>query len=176
MARGPNMEPRAVTKPQPGARADRISYPLNPRLERMRFLSRLLDNSIPLPGGWRIGLDPLIGLVPVAGDFVASTLSVWLIYDAARLGLPKRVLGRMTLNVLVEAAFGSIPLLGDIFDAAWKANARNMRLVEMHYTPALRERVPRKLGAAVGLLLLTFYAIILGILYLVGLGIYSLFN
>ena len=160
----------------PSARGERITYPVNPRLERMRFLSRLLDNSIPLPGGYRIGLDPLIGLVPVAGDFVASTLSVWLIYDAARLGLPLRVLGRMTVNVLIEATVGSIPFLGDIFDATWKANARNMRLVEQHYSPTLRERVPRKLGATVGLLLLGLYGLIFGILYLIGLGIYSLFN
>lgn len=106
----------------------------------MRFLSRLLDNSITLPGGYRIGIDPLIGLVPGVGDFVAAGLSLWLVWDAMRLGIRKRVVLRMFLNVLIETMVGAIPLLGDLFDAVWKANARNMRLVELHYSPALEQR------------------------------------
>ena len=121
----------------------RIEYPANPRLQRMRALSRLLDNSILLPGGYRIGVDPLIGLIPAAGDLIAAGLSFWIIYDAALLGLPKRVLGKMLGNVVVEMLVGSIPGLGDVFDAAWKANARNMRLVDLHYAPSMKARSER---------------------------------
>lgn len=123
--------------------ASRIDYPANPRLQRMRALSRFLDNSILLPGGYRIGADPLIGLIPAAGDLIAAGLSFWLIYDAALLGLPGRVLGKMLGNVVVEMIVGSIPGLGDLFDAAWKANARNMRLVDLYYSPTLKPRSER---------------------------------
>ena len=144
--------------------AARIDYPPNARLERMRKLSRFLDNSILLPGGYRIGMDPLIGLVPAAGDLIAAGLSFWLIWDAALLGVPKRVLGRMVLNVVVEMLVGSVPGLGDVFDAAWKSNARNLRLVEASYSPALKPRSERSIllmmgGVAAGLLVLWVSAV-----------------
>ena len=144
---------------------ERIEYPASRRLERMRWLSRLLDTSIGLPGGYRIGIDPIIGLVPGIGDVISSGLSVWLVYDAIRLGLKKRIIARMVINVVIEAAVGVVPVLGEIFDAAFKANVRNMRLVEANYTPALKERSLWKiitvlLGAIVmvyGSLFLAFY-------------------
>ena len=156
-------------------RPEKIEPPSNPRLARMRFMSRLLDNSILLPGGYRIGLDPIIGLIPGIGDFIASTLSFWLIFDAARLGMKKRVLARMAGNVLVETLFGTIPLLGDLVDAAWKANARNMQLVEKHYSPANRERSFASLALVSLLALMALWAILLGALYLVFRFIASLF-
>jgi hypothetical protein len=129
---------------------ERIEYPVNKRLARMRALSRLLDTAIRLPGGFRIGIDPIIGLVPVLGDVIASGLSVWLVYDATRLGIPKRVLTRMVLNVMIEAAIGAVPVIGDFIDAAWKANARNMKLVEASYSPTLPTRPLWKLVTIVG--------------------------
>src|SRR6478672_8887956 len=95
------------------AQVTRIVQPPNRRLGRMRFLSRLLDNCILLPGGYRIGLDPIIGLLPAVGDFLTATLSVWLIYDAARLGISKRSLFKMGANVLFDSVAGSLPVLGD---------------------------------------------------------------
>ena len=146
---------------QPGGTtgAARIDYPPNSRLERMRKLSRFLDNSILLPGGYRIGMDPLIGLIPAAGDLIATGLSFWIIYDAALLGVPKRILGKMLVNVAVEMVVGSVPGLGDIFDAAWKANARNLKLVEFAYSPRLKPRSEKAIflmmaGVAGGLLVL----------------------
>lgn len=129
------------------AHAERIEYPVSRRLERMRAFSRLLDTAFQLPGGFRIGIDPLIGLVPGIGDVIATGLSIWLIYDAARLGIRKRILALMTFNVIVEAAVGVFPILGDIFDAVWKANVRNMRLVEKDYRPTMKERSFWKLFA-----------------------------
>ena len=129
------------------AHAERTEYPVSRRLERMRAFSRLLDTAFQLPGGFRIGIDPLIGLVPGIGDVIATGLSIWLIYDAARLGIRKRILALMTFNVIVEAAVGVFPILGDIFDAVWKANVRNMRLVEKDYRPTMKERSFWKLFA-----------------------------
>jgi uncharacterized membrane protein len=150
-----------------GARPARLDAPLDPRMARMRFLSRFLDNSIWLPGGYRIGFDPIIGLVPGVGDFLTSTLSFWIVFDAARMGIKKRVLARMVGNVLVEALVGVVPVLGDIFDAAWKANARNFQLIEQHFSPAARPRSVRKIGAAFLLALICVYALIFSALYFV---------
>ena len=125
------------------SKVERIVYPPNKRLNRMRFLSRLLDNSILLPGGMRIGIDPLIGLLPGIGDFLGALLSLSIVYDAARLGVRKRAIGQMLGNVVIDTAISSFPVAGDLFDAAWKANARNLRLVELEYSPVMKERPAR---------------------------------
>jgi hypothetical protein len=117
-----------------------------------------MDQSIVLPSGFRIGLDPILGLVPGLGEVVTSTISCYLVYQSALLGLPKRVLMRMVGNVALESLAGSVPILGDLFDAVWKSNMRNLRLLEEHYHPALAERSSRKIAlwmaAIFGLLVL----------------------
>lgn len=99
---------------------------------RLQRLARLLDDAFALPGGYRIGLDGLIGLVPVAGDIVGALLAVYIIVQARRLGVPLRLQGRMLGNVLLELVVGLIPVLGDVFDFAFKANRRNLALIEAH--------------------------------------------
>jgi hypothetical protein len=102
-------------------------------LQRLRKLSRLLDNAISIPGTtFRIGLDPILGLLPGAGDFVGTALSAYIVIEAARLGLPRDTLGRMVFNILTESVLGVVPVLGDLFDFAWKANTKNMELLEAH--------------------------------------------
>lgn len=102
-------------------------------LKRIRTLSHLLDNAIPIPGTThRIGIDPLLGLLPGAGDVTGAVLSAYIVLEAARFGLPRATLARMTLNIVSETALGSLPLLGDFFDATWKANSRNIALLEAH--------------------------------------------
>jgi hypothetical protein len=114
----------------------------------VRRLGWLLDRSIPI-GDYRIGLDPLLGLVPGVGDTLTATLAVVIIYDAARLGLPVNVLLRMLGNILIDTLLGSVPLLGDLFDFAWQANTRNLRLVERHYDPLRAERPSSRIGTAI---------------------------
>ncbi len=101
-------------------------------LERVRQLSYLLDNAIPLPGGYRVGLDPLLGLVPGVGDLLGTSMSAYLIWVAASTGLPRSTVMRMVLNVGLETVVGSVPVVGDLFDVAWKANVRNLALLESH--------------------------------------------
>ncbi|HYJ78007.1 MAG TPA: DUF4112 domain-containing protein [Longimicrobiaceae bacterium] len=99
-------------------------------LRRLDALAYLLDNSIPIPGtGRRVGLDALIGLVPGVGDAAGALLSSYIVVEGARLGAPPAVLLRMVLNVGVEAVAGALPFAGDLFDAWWKANDRNVRLL-----------------------------------------------
>ena len=97
--------------------------------KRLDRLAWLLDSAIRLPGGFRIGLDGIIGLVPGIGDLVGTALSSYLVVEAARLKLPFRLLARMAMNVLIELVVGVIPIVGDIFDFAFKANLRNMRIL-----------------------------------------------
>lgn len=100
------------------------------RIERLNALANVLDNSIPVPGtGMRIGLDPLIGLVPGVGDAIGGLMSSYIVLQAARLGTPVSVLLRMLLNLGLEAVIGAIPVLGDLFDAGFKANLRNLALL-----------------------------------------------
>jgi hypothetical protein len=97
---------------------------------RLNRLAWLLDSSIPIPGTrLSIGIDALIGLVPFIGDLVGVLLSSTILVEAARLGAGRSVLARMALNVAVEGLAGLVPFAGDVFDAAWKANQRNVRLL-----------------------------------------------
>ena len=121
---------------------------VHPRLQRLRRLAWLLDRSIPL-GPYRIGLDPLLGLIPGMGDALGAGMSIIILYDAARLGTPVHVLVRMILNVLVELVIGSIPILGDLFDFAWQANHRNLALVERHFDPVRAERPAKRIATAI---------------------------
>src|ERR1700749_5106378 len=103
------------------------------RLARLRKLAWLIDASFGLPGtGFRFGLNSVIGLLPVGGDAVLGAISLYIIYQAHQLGVPKRKLIQMLANTGVEVVGGSIPIIGDMFDMALKANLRNLRIIEDH--------------------------------------------
>jgi hypothetical protein len=133
--------------------------------ERLSWLAWLLDSSIPIPGTrLTVGLDALIGLFPVIGDLIGVLLSSYILSEAARLGAPKVVLWRMAFNVGVEGVVGIIPFAGDVFDAAWKANQRNVRLLDGWLErPEKAERSSRLFGALLVLGLVGFLAL-LGVL------------
>ena len=103
------------------------------RLKRIKRLAWLVDAAFVIPGTkFRFGLNSLIGLAPGAGDAVLGALSLYIIHQAAQLGVPRHLLMRMIGNVAVEVIGGSVPVLGDLFDVALKANLRNIRLLEEH--------------------------------------------
>lgn len=104
----------------------------HPKSVKRRDLTWLLDNSIQLPGGLKIGLDGLIGLIPGVGDVVGGGLSTWILYQAYKQGVPKTVLARMVVNIFIDTVIGFIPLIGDLFDFIWKANAKNATLLARH--------------------------------------------
>jgi hypothetical protein len=103
------------------------------RLKRVRLLSRLLDEQFRIPGTtYRVGLDGLLGLLPGAGDAIGALLSAYILYEAIRLGAPKTVLLRMVTNIGIDTLGGAIPVVGDIFDVAWKANKKNAALLHAY--------------------------------------------
>ena len=96
-----------------------------------KWISVWSDTVFEVPGlGWRFGLDPIIGLIPVAGDFASALVSLYILSLAAEMQVPRSTMLRMGLNVAIDYFVGSIPIVGNIFDFAWKANARNMQLLE----------------------------------------------
>jgi hypothetical protein len=103
------------------------------RLNRLRRLAWFVDAAFRLPGTrFRFGLNSVIGLLPVGGDAVLGAISLYIIYEAARLGIPSHKLARMLANVGIEVVGGSVPILGDLFDVALKANLRNLTIIEEH--------------------------------------------
>lgn len=99
--------------------------------ENLRTLAWVLDDSLPIPGTkYRIGLDALVGLVPGVGDLLGTVLSSYIVLQAAQLGVSKATLVRMVINIAIEGVLGSVPFAGDVFDAAWKANQKNVVLLD----------------------------------------------
>jgi len=102
-----------------------------------------MDTAIRIPGtSFRIGLDPIIGLIPGAGDLISTAFSAYIIFLATRFGIPRQYLARMIFNIALEAIVGTVPLVGDLFDAYYKSNIRNLALLEQHLTavePELEE-------------------------------------
>jgi hypothetical protein len=106
-------------------------------LNRIRKFSYLMDSAFRIPGTkFRFGLDPIIGLVPGAGDLVDTAFSAYLIYLATRFNIPPKTFRTMIYNIGLEAVIGSVPLVGDIFDAFYKSNMRNLALLEAHLEAA----------------------------------------
>ena len=101
------------------------------RLARIRKLAWLLDAQFMVPGTrFRFGINSLIGLAPAAGDMLMGVVSLYIVNEARQMGAPPALLGRMLANVAVEVLGGAVPLMGDLFDTVFKANLRNLALLE----------------------------------------------
>ena len=101
------------------------------RYRRIRNVAILMDAAVRVPGTrFRLGLGSLIGLPPVAGDTLLTAISLWIVWEAQKLGLPRAKIVRMLGNIAIETALGSVPVLGDLMDVVWKANLRNLAIIE----------------------------------------------
>jgi hypothetical protein len=140
-------------------------------MQRLRRLGRLLDSAIGIPGTkFRIGLDPIIGLIPGGGDTVGMMLSSFIVLEGARMGASKSTLSMMAFNILLETIAGTVPVVGDIFDVTWKSNLRNIGLLEEHLKIS-RATPKSNHGFAILLILglaIVFVAGIVGSFYLLG--------
>ncbi len=128
--------------------------------DRLAVLAWLLDSSIPIPGTrLTVGLDALIGLLPFVGDLLGVLLSSYILAEANRMGVGRRILVRMAFNVAIDGVVGIVPLFGDVFDAAWKANQKNVKLLNAWAErPHRTRRASGLFLAALALGLLVFLA------------------
>lgn len=127
-------------------------------LDKLKKLGKLMDSKFEGPFGFRFGFDGLIGLLPIVGDFATSGISLFIIYQAAMLGCSVPTLLRMILNVMIDNFLDVFPILGNILDFVWKANNKNMILLEKHLAnPTHTHRQSLfVIGSLVTLLLLFF--------------------
>ncbi len=103
------------------------------RLKRLRRLAWLIDGAFVFPGTrFRFGFNSIVGLLPVGGDVALGVVSLYIVYEAAQLGVSRPLLARMMANVALEVVGGSVPILGDLFDVVLKANLRNLAIIEQH--------------------------------------------
>jgi|TARA_B110000263_G_scaffold135094_1_gene117322 hypothetical protein len=101
------------------------------KLLRLKLLSERLDNSIKIPGtNQKIGIDAIVGIIPILGDFIGAIFSTYILYSGIKMGVSSKIVKKMATNIAIEFIIGSIPIIGDIFDALWKANKRNVELIE----------------------------------------------
>lgn len=143
--------------PDPHARA---------RLDEARALARFLDAAFRIPGtDVRIGLDPILSLLPGLGDVAASALGSYLMVLAWRLGAPSSVIARMALNLIADALIGAVPVVGDVGDVFFRANLRNARLLEQWTASPRRTR--RASVAVVALAILAVLAVVAALLFAV---------
>lgn len=125
-----------------------------------------MDAGIRIPGTTlRFGLDPILGLIPGGGDAVGAVLAGWILVEAIRMGASRATVLRIAGNVVLDAGVGTIPFIGDLFDFAWKANLRNVALLERHLaTPGRAAHADRSFNLMVlgGVLVLLFGLLALG--------------
>jgi Domain of unknown function (DUF4112) len=142
------------------------------RTRRVRTVARLLDNAISIPGtSWKIGLDPIIGLIPGVGDMVGAVLSGYIVLEAVRAEVPTFTLARMLMNVGIDTLLGAVPAVGDVFDAAWKSNVMNVALLERHL--AVAGSAPPKRRNVIGVMALALIVLVLIVGAGVALGIFA---
>lgn len=140
------------------------------RLARLRRLVWWLDEGIRVPGTrFRIGLDPILGLIPGLGDAAGALLGATILLESLRRRVPRSTLVRIGVNILIDTAVGAVPVLGDVFDAVWKSNRRNLELLERHATdPSNARREDRMIVVSLILVLAaTCFGLLLGFALLV---------
>lgn len=138
-------------------------------LARARTLARLLDSAAKVPGtGIRFGADAILGLIPGLGDVAGAALAGYLVILAQRLGAPRAVVLRMLANVAVDTIGGTVPLIGDLFDVAFKSNTRNVALLEqvVNTPPVETTRTSRLMvwGTLLGIVLLVAGGLVVTVL------------
>jgi hypothetical protein len=133
----------ALSRSLAAERAGVVATEPRPRAEVERSLdqlSHLMDGLFRIPGtGWRVGLDAIVGLIPGVGDFATTAVSLYILAAGVRYRVPKVTLLRMATNIGVDYLLGSIPVVGDVFDAAWKSNQMNVELLRRRASVSAEE-------------------------------------
>jgi len=136
------------------------------KLLRLKLLGNRLDEIITIPGTkYKIGIDPIIGIFPVIGDLLGSIISIYIIYSGSKMGVSSQVIAKMCLNLGIDFTVGLIPVFGDIFDMGWKANKKNIELIEKNINQTKENNGFNNLIiATLTILILVVFLMILGFL------------
>ena len=101
--------------------------------QRIEVMEHMLENALTVPGTrFRLGLDAILGVIPVVGDLISAAMGAWIVWEARNLGMPKWQLWRMGANVGIDTAIGAIPFVGDAFDLVFRSNSKNLRIIRKH--------------------------------------------
>lgn len=134
-------------------------------LSNLNALAKIMDAQFRIPGtDIRFGIDALVGLIPGVGDVVTFLISSYMVSTAAKQGVSNYVLVRMILNIILDGLVGAIPILGDVFDVVFKANQRNMKLLQEHYAEGKHRGSAKKIIIPV---VIVFIALLMGLTWLV---------
>jgi Domain of unknown function (DUF4112) len=153
--------------PKPAPSNSRSKRSTETELAQLRQLSHLWDQAIAIPGTkWRIGLESIIGLLPIGGDWIGLVMSSYILFHAVKFNLPRSIMVRMVINILIDAIVGAVPILGDLFDTTWKANTKNVNLLEAHLKSPQKNQSADKL-----MLWLLFIGCILFVVLLFGISV-----
>lgn len=133
---------------------------------RARAVARVLDGVIPLPGGARLGLDAIVGLIPGFGDLAGAAASAYIVLLAIRAGASRAAVVRMVGNIAADTLVGSFPILGDLFDLGWQSNTRNVAIMEKDLAGTGVHRHSSK--AVLLLIVLGVLVVLAGLAYLIG--------
>ena len=157
-SRSPELDPIEISDP------DRVRA----RSAGLRTLVRVLDDAVAIPGtNIRFGLDALLGLIPGVGDVTGGVMSGMVILAAQRAGAPRSIIARMVVNAAIDMIVGTVPLLGDLFDATWKANRKNLDLLDRYLERPIATKKASAafvVGALIVLLLLVAGSILLAVM------------
>lgn len=135
------MSNTVISYPAPRHRTDALTPEIvDPRIADVEAVARWFDYAFELPGGFRFGLAGIIGLIPGIGDVIDALISLYIVVRAIQLGISRVAIARMLVNVGIEAVAGSVPLIGDLFDVAFKANRRNYQLLKSHLSQPARQQ------------------------------------
>ena len=134
------------------------------KLLRLKLLSERLDELTKIPGtNQKIGIDAIIGVIPILGDFIGVVFSTYIMYSGIKMGVSSKVLTKMAANIAIEFIIGWIPIIGDVFDILWKANKRNVELIEdATAEKQVNEKLNYLIMASLIILILSTILVILG--------------
>ena len=133
------------------------------RITRLKRLSERLDETFTIPGtDHKIGIESIIGVIPLVGDLIGGIISTYIMYSGIKIGASPRIIAQMAANIAIDFAIGSIPIIGDLFDFVWKANKKNVKLIEE--VSVLNEETNKINYLIVATLIVGLVAIILAIL------------
>ena len=146
--------------------SEEIDEIIEERVLRLKRLSERLDETFTIPGtDYKIGIESIIGVIPLIGDLIGGIISTYIMYSGIKIGVSPRIIAQMAANIAIDFAIGSIPIIGDLFDFIWKANKKNVELIE---ETTLRNEEHNKINyLIIATLIVGLVAIILAILAII---------